>query len=449
MAVTKIWPVRDTLKRVVDYAANPEKTTSDDLHQVLEYAGSDGKTHNEKSCLVTGINCSASTAYEEMSAIKKHFGKQGGNVAYHCYQSFKPGEVTPELCHQLGLELADRLWGDRYQVLVATHLDREHLHNHFIVNSVSLIDGKKFNDDYQAYRMLREASDQICQEYGLSIVENPRGKTSRALYFAEKNGEMTKYSLMREAIDKAISMSMTEKMFRAVLRKEGYVISTDPGRKYPTIRSLNSQKSTRLYRLGEDYEPQRIMERMNQNGIDAYARYNTYRRQQRSRPYTRIRVKAGHKPRHKIGGLRGLYYRYLYLLGYRPKRTGYRPLSPELREDLRKCEEYSRQAVFLGKHCINTDGDLKQFTERTNEGITSITKERNKIYNKIRRCKDPETMQSLCSRRDEMTMALKILRGDLRTTEEIRERSEHIRENVAIERRMHRNEINRGDRDER
>ena len=88
MAVTKIWPVRDTLKRVVDYAANPEKTTSDDLHQVLEYAGSDGKTHNEKSCLVTGINCSASTAYEEMSAIKKHFGKQGGNVAYHCYQSF-------------------------------------------------------------------------------------------------------------------------------------------------------------------------------------------------------------------------------------------------------------------------------------------------------------------------------------------------------------------------
>lgn len=177
MAVTKIWPVRDTLKRVVDYAANPEKTTSDDLHQVLEYAGSDGKTHNEKSCLVTGINCSASTAYEEMSAIKKHFGKQGGNVAYHCYQSFKPGEVTPELCHQLGLELADRLWGDRYQVLVATHLDREHLHNHFIVNSVSLIDGKKFNDDYQAYRMLREASDQICQEYGLSIVENPDRKS--------------------------------------------------------------------------------------------------------------------------------------------------------------------------------------------------------------------------------------------------------------------------------
>lgn len=93
---------------------------------------------------VTGINCDAQRAYEQMTAVKERFGKKSGNVAYHAYQSFKPGEVTPEQCHAIGLELARELWGSDYQVLVATHLDRNHLHNHFLVNSVSFRTGKKF-----------------------------------------------------------------------------------------------------------------------------------------------------------------------------------------------------------------------------------------------------------------------------------------------------------------
>lgn len=150
-----------------------------------------------KAYLVTGINCSADSASEQMSAVKEHFGKPSGNVAYHAYQSFKPGEISPEDCHQIGLELAKKLWGDRYQVLVATHLDKEHLHNHFIINSVSFIDGKKFNDNRSAYRMLRETSDDLCRQYGLSVIEKPRGKTPRQIYFVEKRGEPTKYNLMR------------------------------------------------------------------------------------------------------------------------------------------------------------------------------------------------------------------------------------------------------------
>lgn len=134
MATTKIWPIKDSLKRVVDYASNPEKTSKDDLEAVIKYAMNGEKTgdNDEQACYVTGINCFAETAFDEMSNTQKHYGKCGGNVAYHCYQSFKPGEVTPELCHQLGVELARRMWGDRYQVLVATHLDRDHLHNHLV-----------------------------------------------------------------------------------------------------------------------------------------------------------------------------------------------------------------------------------------------------------------------------------------------------------------------------
>ena len=217
MATTKIWPVRDSLKRVTDYAANPGKTEYADLKNVISYAAGNSKTvsSEEKAYLVTGVNCSADSACEQMSAVKEHFGKPSGNVAYHAYQSFKPGEISPEECHQIGLELAKKLWGDRYQVLVATHLDKEHLHNHFIINSVSFIDGKKFNDNKAAYRMLRETSDDLCRQYGLSVIEKPRGKTPRQLYFAEKRGEPTKYNLMRWAIYDAISVSSNQEMFEA------------------------------------------------------------------------------------------------------------------------------------------------------------------------------------------------------------------------------------------
>ena len=258
MATTKIWPVRDSLKRVVDYASNPEKTSEDDLASVIRYAMNGDKTTSdttagsEKACYVTGVNCSADTALEEMINTQTLFGKTGGNVAYHCYQSFKPGEVTPEQCHQLGVELARRMWGD-------------HLHSHLVCCSVSFIDGKKFNDNKAAYSRLRRLSDEICLENGLSVIEKPRGKTPRQIHFAEKNGEPTRYNLMREAIDKAISLSTNFPTFINLMKQQGYIISYSYSRKYPTIRSVNSQKAVRLYRLGEDYELDRIVQRVNAN----------------------------------------------------------------------------------------------------------------------------------------------------------------------------------------
>ena len=202
MATTKIWAVRDSLKRLVDYAGNPEKTEYKDLSDVIHYANDKNKT--EKFFFVSGINCTPDKAYQQMVSVKAHFGKLGGNLAYHGYQSFRPGEVTPDQCHEIGLRLAEELWSDRFQVLVATHLDKNHLHNHVLINSVSFVDGKKFNDNKRAYYKMREVSDRLCKEYSLSVIENPKGKTPRSIYFAEKNGEPTKYNLMREAIDKAI-----------------------------------------------------------------------------------------------------------------------------------------------------------------------------------------------------------------------------------------------------
>lgn len=111
MATTKIWAIKDSLSRVLQYAANPDKMVLSDLKAVLHYAENSDKTVNEETCFVTGVNCNADTAFKEMLAVQERFGKTGRNVAYHAYQSFKTGEVTPELCHQLGIELAKRMWG--------------------------------------------------------------------------------------------------------------------------------------------------------------------------------------------------------------------------------------------------------------------------------------------------------------------------------------------------
>ena len=133
MATTKIWAIKDSLSRVVNYAKNPEKTLFSDLKQVLMYAENSEKTidENEKTMYVTGVNCKAKTAYEEMNFVQKKFDKCTGNIAYHAYQSFKTGEVSPELAHKIGVELAKEMWSE-YQVVVATHFNTGTYHNHFV-----------------------------------------------------------------------------------------------------------------------------------------------------------------------------------------------------------------------------------------------------------------------------------------------------------------------------
>ena len=159
MAVTKIWTIKDSLQRVLDYAANPDKTEYDALAQTLHYAENDAKTKlNESAQLVTGIHCRVDHAWEDMRAVQERFGKTDGVVALHAYQSFREGEVTPEQCHEIGVALARKVWGKRFQVLVATHMNTNNLHNHFVINSVSYVDGKKYEpkDEADTQRIVEE-----------------------------------------------------------------------------------------------------------------------------------------------------------------------------------------------------------------------------------------------------------------------------------------------------
>ena len=201
MAVTSIWSIKGWIGKVINYAENPDKTKENNegqiaenqsrsaqgLEDVLTYAVNTEKTRLRQAesmemefvgeseelmeQYVSGVNCSPTTVREEMNAVKKRFGKEGGIVAFHGYQSFAPGECTPAMAHEIGKKLAEELWGRQYQVLIATHLDKaNHLHNHFVVNSVSFLDGKRYHRTNQDYRDMRMVSDRLCKEYQLSVV---------------------------------------------------------------------------------------------------------------------------------------------------------------------------------------------------------------------------------------------------------------------------------------
>lgn len=194
MATTKIWDIRDSLSRVVDYAENPEKTANPSyselemqgLYDVMNYTTNERKT--EMQYYVSGVNCMPETARQQMIMTKRQFGKEGGIVAFHAYQSFKPGEVTPDTAHQIGVELAAKLWGDRFQVIVATHLNTNCVHNHFVLNSVSFLDGKRYNDCKRTYREFRSLSDQICREHACPSLKSRRKLKRPAVSTLQSSG---------------------------------------------------------------------------------------------------------------------------------------------------------------------------------------------------------------------------------------------------------------------
>lgn len=274
MAVTSLWRVKGYVGKVILYAMNESKTTekeiietgNDDttpeaaLTDLINYASRDDATNLKQ--FVSAINCGIDTVKEEMMQTKERFEKKGGTVAYHGYQSFAEGEVTPELAHRIGHDLAEELWGDKYEVLVTTHLDKDsHIHNHFVLNTVSFVDGVKFHRTKRDYQKMREVSDRLCREYSLSVIEHPKGHGKNyAEWHAEKNGEYTKNGIIRRDIDECIAVAMNEKQFYREMMSRGYTFNFD--RKYATIYHPNFPKARRMKTLGEEYTPEGIRERL-------------------------------------------------------------------------------------------------------------------------------------------------------------------------------------------
>lgn len=282
MAVTKIWPIRRSLSAPIEYVSNEEKTANpaakaehsqeelQALDDVIEYAANEDKT--ELKYFVSTLNCNKAFARDEFQIVKQRFDKEGGIVAFHGYQSFKQGEVTPQEAHEIGLRLAEELWGEQFQVVIATHVNTKCAHNHFVINSVSFKDGKRYHDCRETYQMMREASDRICREHGLSTIDRPRGRgVNQYLYKMEQAGMPTRHNVARQAIDEAVALSVNMEEFKAELRRRGYLLHFDPSRKYWGLVPPGWKKTIRIHKLGNEYTRERIEERIADNDISIRA----------------------------------------------------------------------------------------------------------------------------------------------------------------------------------
>lgn len=426
MAVTKIWTIKDSLQRVLDYAANPDKTEYHALAQTLHYAENDAKTKlSESAQLVTGIHCRPDHAWEDMRAVQERFGKTDGVVALHAYQSFREGEVTPEQCHEIGVALARKVWGKRFQVLVATHMNTDNLHNHFVINSVSYVDGKKYEQRRSQYAEFRAASDKLCREYGLSVVEQPRSK------------EPARYARMREAIDQACEDASTPEDFHRALYRQGYIFGSDPHRKYATIRARDGGRAVRLYRLGEEYDLATIDDRLRGNyllyGPRLYElkhppRQNTPKRyrptENRSILQIFFEVFFGESQMHR------LYLYYCYQLGILPKKQQPRINRPELERIWKDTEKILAEHAFVHDHQFPSLQAIVDYRKGLSQQVETLHAQRAEIVKQMRRKDAPP---ELADRRAMLTCKIAELRKEDKIAEGAIKRIQRTRESNRID----------------
>ncbi len=395
--------------------------------------------------LTTSINCEKwdSDPLKAMLTVQNHFGNRGKITAFHGYQSFRPGEITPEECHRIGIELAKTQWGNAYQVLVATHLNCGHLHNHFVINPISFRNGKRLDSGYRLYYSMRQTSDQLCKQYSLSVVDTPRGKTPRNLYFAEKQNEPTKYQLMKYAIVNAAKLSSCWQDFEQHLQDQGYVFDRAEGRKYPKIKRIRDTKWTRIYRLGDGFTLENIEKviQKNRSRRDVFP-YDLYYRCERQRNgYYResISEKTHSENLLKLSPMMALVLEFVYLLGgpdlISPQIPclKYDPITPEMREATRKLELYSRQAVIMGREKLETAEDVTAYLDQTERQIQTTYQDRKTIYNQVRRCKDPEKLNQYHNQLKEMRTELRKLRRERSDMESLLEQSGMMKEWIEAE----------------
>ena len=403
MAYTSIIPVR-RLDSTVNYIMNKEKTTAVSLEDAIGYAANHNKT--EQSCYEAAFACTLESAFTDMRHTKERWHKTGGVQGYHLVQSFAAGEVTPELAHRIAQELADRVLGGQYEYVIGTHLNTGHIHSHIVWNSVSRIDGRKYHSNGKSYvTEIRAVSDELCRKYKLSVIDTENSHhvaKPYAEWLAEKNGQPTWRTAIRQDVDEAIQQSLTWRQFLGALEHKGYEVRM--GRKYPVLRPPGKERFVRFKTLGKRYTPEVIQNRLLYPQFDRCFVENS--------PHVQYsRLHSGKKSRRKLTGLRALYYRYLYELGALPRKP--RRPSYAVRQDAYKLNQRIRQMEFLSKHNIDTLEQLETHRKALQTEIGQLQTKRKQL---------PKT-DDVQSQHESVNTALKQLRQEERLCRKIAEHS--------------------------
>ena len=429
MATTSIWKVGKRLDKVIKYTTNPEKTEDKnyieswyrDLHNTVEYIKADFKT--EKQFYVTGINCSEDNALEEMKATKKKFGKERGILAYHAFQSFAEGEVTPEQAHKIGIQLAEELWGDRFEVIVSTHLNTKHIHNHFVLNSVSFVDGKKYRDNRSTYAIMRRTSDEICRENNLSVIEEkPCGKLNidYSKYYSSYLQRDDYHTLVKSDVDFAIKQAYSYNNFEDILIDMGYTITIRAGKislcKPPYKRNI---RITRAF--GEEYSMDNIEERIMSN--------TSYIPLLAKSKIKRYKGKNRKSIRYDRGSLYRLYLYYCYMFKVFPKNNRIK-LSENMKKEVRKMEQMSNEIKFICRNKIKSTDELFSYKKNLAEELNNQMKERCKLRRNREKCQDSEERQKICNEILVVSDKINYLKKEVKLCEDVRKRNITMKENI-------------------
>ena len=414
------------MNKTVNYAVNPVKTaydskTAEEASMTANIAYALNAEKGTTRLFQTAINLDGiETAWDEMREAKERWGKTDGIQGFHVVQSFAPGEATPELAHKIGVEFVERCFPD-FQAVIGTHLDKHHIHNHIVLNSVSYVDGHKYHSSQKSYyNELRKVSDELCRQYGLSVIRSgtnvPDHSRHYAEWKAENEGKPTWCSAIKEDVDAAIASSATFEQFIRQLKAMGYEVKTNV--KHMAVRPPGKERFTRLRRLGDNYTEEAIRRRIQQQDHAEPTKQTI--------PATWGHLPLSYHGRYrgswskgrwsKVGGLRGLYLWYAFKMGVvRKSGTSSRKTHYLLREDIRKLEKRERMASLLVKNRIETYDQLHAHQDECRELISVLCDERAKLRGK----QTPETEARLAVIREQ----LKTLRREVRICDEIEEDS--------------------------
>lgn len=425
MAATKLWPIRNSgkktvkaiMRQVVEYAENEEKTKEKKEPHGTKSSGSNpletiqsvwsyAVDKNEGMQYVTGINCTVEHAPEEMMITRNRWPPKGKRILYHGYQSFAPGEVTPEQAHRIGVRLARDLWGDRFEIVVATHLDRAHIHSHFVINAVSFLDGRMFIWDRE-YPRMQKRSDELCEEESLSVLP-PSRDLERVLHQGEKRenarGGMTIESIVKEDIDSCVSVASSIDEWFFLMKEKGYHIDTQ--RKYLRVYPYGHSRCIRIdRRFGEGYTLEGLDRRIREKNLipeeepedETRGIKEIFTRLREEEPYPVESVRSFPENRKVINDPRRIRRRADYPIGIQITsiriiyRAGYHRTPAQVarihyiyREELTKLDRYIEQIKFLIYEDIRTEDELQRRYETENQELTQAKKDIRNLQKRLR-----------------------------------------------------------------
>ena len=442
MATTGFWPVKNHLREVLAYADNPEKTAGPngldrDLLQTLHYAADKQKT--DDCVYVTALNCPKQKAYESMMTTKRRYGKTGGNVAYHGFQSFRAGEVTAKHALAIGRETAKRMWGDKYEVLIAVHQNTDNLHCHFVINSVSFKTGEKFKNKIADHIRFREISDEVCRENQLSVLENaPFFGGEKGAYWLHKEGKLTRRDMVKADVQRALSVSVKYADFFINLRRLGYEVDE----RRLSVRAPDWERNIRLSGVGITQEFIEQEFRRHLNSMEWYAYYRVhFIPKPKTTPLESLMKDLEqeiHYSRSGVSILIGAAFLIIaMLLQTALENAKYTPLSPTMRMVMRYVKDYLSDYHYLNDNRIQTTDELKTALFDTKDKIAALEAERQGIRNRIRRA-TPEEVSQLKEDAKAVTAKITPLRTHLKRLQRIYDKSDYVYKMIETEQKLER-----------